>query len=51
MSIPGTVGDNVKLTIDINVQMAAEKALAEGIDAARADCRTRRTKAQGYLRR
>jgi penicillin-binding protein 2 len=31
---PGTVGDNVKLTIDINVQQAAEKALAEGILAA-----------------
>ncbi len=32
---PGTVGDNVKLTIDITVQQAAEKALAEGISVAR----------------
>jgi penicillin-binding protein 2 len=31
---PGTVGDNVKLTIDINVQKAAESALAQGILAA-----------------
>ncbi len=31
---PGIVGDNVKLTIDINAQRAAEKALAEGINAA-----------------
>lgn len=30
----GRVGDTVKLTIDINVQAAAEKALKEGIDAA-----------------
>lgn len=32
---PGTVGDNVKLTIDINVQIAAETALAQGIVTAR----------------
>ncbi len=32
---PGTVGDNVKLTIDIKVQVVAEKALAEGIDVAK----------------
>ncbi len=32
---PGTVGDNLKLTIDIDVQKAAEKALGEGILAAR----------------
>jgi penicillin-binding protein 2 len=32
---PGTVGDNVRLTIDIKVQKAAENALAEGILAAR----------------
>jgi penicillin-binding protein 2 len=31
---PGTPGDNVKLTIDINVQRAAENALTEGIAAA-----------------
>ncbi len=30
---PGTVGDNVKLTIDIKVQVQAEKALVEGIGA------------------
>ncbi|MDQ1383530.1 MAG: penicillin-binding protein 2 [Actinomycetota bacterium] len=32
---PGTVGNNVRLTIDIKVQRAAERALAEGILAAR----------------
>jgi penicillin-binding protein 2 len=32
---PGQVGDNVKLSIDINWQYAAEKALADGIAAAR----------------
>ncbi len=32
---PGTVGDNVKLTIDINVQKVAENSLKEGITAAR----------------
>jgi penicillin-binding protein 2 len=32
---PGTVGNNVHLTIDINVQKAAETALVEGIAAAR----------------
>ncbi len=32
---PGTVGDTVKLTIDIKVQIAAEKALAEGISVAK----------------
>src|SRR5439155_6416925 len=31
---PGTVGNNVKLTVDINVQKAAESALAQGILAA-----------------
>ena len=34
---PGTVGDNVKLTIDIHWQEAAEQALANGIAAARHD--------------
>jgi penicillin-binding protein 2 len=32
---PGTVGNNVRLTIDVRVQKAAENALAEGILAAR----------------
>jgi penicillin-binding protein 2 len=32
---PGQVGDNVKLTINIDWQAAAEKALADGIAAAR----------------
>jgi penicillin-binding protein 2 len=32
---PGTVGDNVELSIDINVQKAAERALGEGVLAAR----------------
>ena len=32
---PGSPGDNVKLTIDIKVQKAAEDALAEGINAAK----------------
>jgi penicillin-binding protein 2 len=45
---PGTVGDNVKLTIDIKVQVAAEKALAEGISAARG-LQDEAHKAQGFL--
>ena len=32
---PGTVGDNVKLTLDAGIQAAAENALKEGILAAR----------------
>ncbi|MDQ1435258.1 MAG: penicillin-binding protein 2, partial [Actinomycetota bacterium] len=32
---PGTVGNNVRLTIDVKTQKAAEQALAEGILAAR----------------
>jgi penicillin-binding protein 2 len=34
---PGTVGDDVKLTIDINWQIAAENALKQGIAVARTD--------------
>jgi penicillin-binding protein 2 len=34
---PGTAGDNVKLAIDINVQKAAEAALAEGIAEAKTE--------------
>src|SRR5262245_35807165 len=44
---PGQVGDNVKLTIDIDWQYAAEKALAEGIAAARTKKDTANT-ATGY---
>jgi penicillin-binding protein 2 len=32
---PGTIGDDVYLTLDANVQSAAEVALAQGIDSAR----------------
>jgi penicillin-binding protein 2 len=46
---PGTVGDNVKLTIDINVQKAAESALAQGILAAHTMQDTSQAaKAKGY---
>jgi len=46
---PGTVGDNVKLTIDINVQKAAESALAQGILAAHTMQDTSEAaKAKGY---
>ena len=47
---PGTVGDNVKLTIDINVQRAAENALEEGI-AARARAGSKNEKASTTTRR
>ena len=46
---PGTVGDNVKLSIDINVQKSAEHALAEGVAAAHTMQNTSdAAKAKGY---
>ena len=41
---PGTVGDNVKLTIDINVQAAAEKALERRHRRTRRTTRTQRSR-------
>ncbi len=45
---PGTPGDNVKLTIDINVQKVAENALKEGITAAKGEKDQAHTD-KGYL--